>query len=374
MKKILRTYAPGFMTRSSAEHRAYTLIELLVAASITAAIAGVIAVLVSNISNTWTRTAGRLSADAQARIALDQITQDLEGAIYRDDGNTWMAANILDTTTNATGLWVNAQTTSNAKPNGSNGSLLLSTPSIADARYGLAGTWLRFFTMRRGSNIISTSSPLVDTISAPVAVSYQIVRRRTSAANLNLNTGYFLHRSEVRPSSSGTSPGVIESGYSFLPTSAYQVNTAGNTGSITGDPRSVLVPGSVTNLDSILADNVIDFGIRAYVRDPNGGLRLIFPADALGKPTGTASTRLIGLISPSAPLSGLNFSQHFPVVIDVMIRVLTDEGVRQIANMEKSPALTRPTQYLTPAAWWWAVATANSRVYTRRIVIKTEPL
>ena len=374
MKKILRTSIPELMPRSLAEHRAYTLLELLVAASITAAIAGVIAVLVSNISNTWTRTAGRLSADAQARIALDQITQDLEGAIYRDDGNTWMAANILDTTTNATGLWVNAQTTSNAKPNGSNGSLLLTTPSIADARYGLAGTWFRFFTTRRGSNIISTSAPLVDTISAPVAVSYQIVRRRTSASNLNLNTGYFLHRSEVRPSSSGTSPGVIESGYSFLPTSFYQVNTAGNTGSITGDPRSVLVPGSVTNLDSILADNVIDFGIRAYVRDPNGGLRLIFPADALGKPTGTASTRLVGIISPTAPLSASNFSQHFPVVVDVMIRVLTDEGVRQIANMEKSPALNRPTQYLTPAAWWWAVATANSRVYTRRIVIKSEPL
>ena len=58
-----------------------------------------------------------------------------------------------------------------------------------------------------------------------------------------------------------------------------------------------------------------------------------------------------------------------------MIRVLTDEGARQIANMEKSPAqpATRPTQYPSNAAWWWAVVTANSRVYTRRIVLAAEP-
>ena len=360
--------------RPKSGRRGFTLVELLVAAAITAAMAGGIAVIVGNVSGTWARSAGRLDADAQARLALDQITLDLQSALYRDDGNVWLAANILDTTATS-GLWTNAQTAANAKPNGANGSLALTAPSIADARFGQAGTWLRFFTTRRGSNTATTLATTADTLSAPVAVGYQIIRRRTSAATLNQNTGYFLHRAEVRPGANGTGQGVLESGYSLI-AAAYNTTSAGNTGATTGDPRSLRAPGSATNLDSILADNVVDFGIRAYVRDSAGGLRLIFPADANGRPTGSATTTLVGLLPAAAPLTGTNFNQHFPAVVDVMIRVLTDEGARQIANLEKSPAqpATRPTQYPTNAAWWWAVVTANSRVYTRRIVLAAEPL
>ena len=368
-------HAARAASRPNLGRRGFTLVELLVAAAITAAMAGGIAVIVANVSGTWSRSAGRLDADAQARLALDQITLDLQSALYRDDGNVWLAASILDNTGNAGVLWTNAQTAANAKPNGANGSLALTAPSIADARFGLAGAWLRFFTTRRGSNTATTLATTADTLSAPVAVGYQIIRRRTSAAALNQNTGYFLHRAEVRPGANGTGQGVLESGYSLV-APAYNITSAGNTGATTGDPRSLRAPGSATNLDSILADNVVDFGIRAYVRDSTGGLRLIFPADANGRPTGSATTTLVGLLPAATPLTGTNFNQHFPAVVDVMIRVLTAEGARQIANLEKSPAqpATRPTQYPSNAAWWWAVVTANSRVYTRRIVLAAEPL
>ncbi len=354
--------------------RAFTLLELLVAASITVVISGFFFAIVRNVGTTWTRASGRLGADAQARLVLDQLALDLQGALFRDDGHVWFAADILDTNGNS-GLWVAAQTPNNAKPAGST-SLVLNSPSIADARFGLAGVWLRFFTTSRGTN--TTANPA--TISAPVAVGYQVVRRFTATNPLNQNTAYLLHRAEVRPGAVSSRLGVLESGYD-LTAAAYTTGGANNDGSSTGDPRSVQAPGTnagTRNLDSIIADNVVDFGIRCYVRDATqpGGLRLIFPASAAGVPGGTAATRLRSSLPSSVPAASGNATSPFPDVVDVMIRVLTDDGAELIANLEKSPAQppTRPQKYLNNAAWWWGVVQENSRVYTRRIVLRAQPL
>ena len=40
----------------------------------------------------WDRSAGRLRVAAEARLGLDQIEQDLQAAIFRADGNVWLAA------------------------------------------------------------------------------------------------------------------------------------------------------------------------------------------------------------------------------------------------------------------------------------------
>ena len=367
-------------------HRAFTLVELLVASSVTVLLVGFIVAVVSNVSGFWTRSSGRLSAESQARYALDQLTLDLQSAQFRDDGNAWMAANILDATTNATGLWTNAQTAGNAKPVGANGSLILSNVYISDSRFGLAGTWLRFFTSRRGKNDGTSTVTLADTASAPVAVGYQIVRRRTSSTATNLNTAYFLHRAEARPGSNGTRPGVIESGFNIT-APAYTTSTAANNnGTVTGDPRGIRVPGSATNLDAVLAENVIDFGIRCYVRDPSraDGLRIIFPALAVVgagntvvlQPGYTANfpqpTRLLSTLPPSTPVTVTNFDTLFPEVADVMIRVLTDEGATLIAAYETG-RLTPPAGR-TNAQYWWDLALAHSQVFTRRINLRVQSL
>lgn len=374
----------------------FTVLELLVAAVITAVLGGFLVVIISNVSSTWTRTSGRLSADAQARSVLDQLAMDLQGAMFRDDGNVWLAASVLDTTANS-GLWQPAFR--NPKPAGAPRSLAMTAPNLADARYGHAGVWLRFFTTRRGVNSATNTTTTLATTSAPVAVSYQLVRRYTATNPANTaSQAYLLHRSEVRPAAlvagATSRPGVLESGYNIITGAAYTTaNVATNNASVTGDPRTIRTPGTATgtrNLDSVVADNVIDFGIRCYVRDTAspGGLRVVFPAsiqNTLDGPTtilvNAATSNLRSSLPSNLPTTDPNFSalynQVFPDVVDVMIRILSEDGARLIDNMEKNqtPAPTAPVKYNSNAQqWWWGVAQENSRVYTRRILLNAKPL
>jgi hypothetical protein len=211
-------------------------------------------VIVMNVSSTWSRASSRLGADAQARIVLDQIQLDLQGALYRDDGNVWMAAEVLNNSNGVSTLWQIAQR--NPKPVGG---LSLDIPAtrtdlrtdergrLDRSRFGAAGVWLRFFTSNRGSNA-STA-----TMSAPVAVGYQIVRRFTATNPANLNTAYLLHRSEARPATTSGRIGVLEAGYNITSSNYTSSTSSTNSGGITGDPRSIMVPGAVRNLDSIFA-------------------------------------------------------------------------------------------------------------------------
>ncbi|MEN9635755.1 MAG: hypothetical protein RL077_4159, partial [Verrucomicrobiota bacterium] len=69
--------------------------------------------------------------------------------------------------------------------------------------------------------------------------------------------------------------------------------------------------------------------------------------------------------------------QPFPDVVDIMVRILTEEGAQLIATIEKvqNPALVVPAKYNSNAQeWWWAIAQENSRVYTRRVVINAKSL
>jgi hypothetical protein len=136
----------------------------------------------------------------------------------------------------------------------------------------------------------------------------------------------------------------------------------------------VLVPGTTRTLDAVIGDNVIDFGIRAYARDAAapGGLRLLFPATAAGA-LSNAPAALQSRLPPGTPATASTYNRIFPDVIDVMVRILTDAGAEQIANLEKvqTPALAVPQRYNGNAQlWWWGVAAENSRVYTRRIVLR----
>ena len=386
----MRLRPPFPLSAPSRRARGFTLLELLVAVGVTAAVALFIVAIVSNVSSFWTRSAGRMTAEAQARFILDQIALDLGGAIFRDDGNVYLAANIVSTANGNPGTpWQIAP--SNAKQVGGVSLDLAATRTdlpasvrgqFSYARYSNGGAWLRFFTTRRGTNDAASATTALSTASAPVAVGYQLLRRFTATSTVapgGTRTGYMLHRVEARAAAVNGRPGVFESGYQIT-SAAYTTSTATtNNGAQTGDPRTIQVVSTNThNLDSVIGENVVDFGVRAYVRDARQptGLRLVFPAsDSNGTISTVATARLISSLPANTTPTSANFNQVFPDVIDVMVRILTDEGARLIAAYEANPA--------TPAAtglpngrnaqqYWWDIAEANSKVFTRRIVLNAK--
>lgn len=319
-----------------ASRGAFTLVELLVAATITALLAGFIVLVVANVSGFWTRNSGRLSTEAQARYVLDQLTLDLESALYRDDGSVWLAVDVL---TEAAGPLKPATALGTA--------LRYDAPDIAGATFGRSGSWLRFFTSKRGTNLTLAE------ISAPVAVGWRIVRR-TPTVN-SRDPRYFLHRAEVRPAQTGTAPGTLDAGFDIT-APAYGGTTPlpGDSGAA-GDPSSVRTPPR----DAIVGENVIDFGVRLYARDSTGNLAAIFPQAAS---TTHRASRPPGVGDPEA---------QFPEVADVMVRILTEEGARLIAGFEANPPrVTRPPSAATDAQYWWPLALAHSQVFTRRIALR----
>jgi type II secretory pathway pseudopilin PulG len=70
--------------------RAFTLIEIMVATVIMIVLVGLVIQITSEVLKVWTRSSGKLSANAEARIAMDMITQDLETAVFRNNGQQWL--------------------------------------------------------------------------------------------------------------------------------------------------------------------------------------------------------------------------------------------------------------------------------------------
>ena len=119
-----------------------------------------------------------------------------------------------------------------------------------------------------------------------------------------------------------------------------------------GTGRTLLRPGAL----QVLADNVIDFGVRfyGYTEDAVTGvtqLRRIFPDDAAD-------------FEFRAQFSSDSRRSRLPVVAEVLLRVLTPEGARKIAALEAGRI----------SGDWWEIATANSTVFTRRICLQTAAL
>jgi len=327
-----------------AHRRGFTLLELLVAVTITLVLAGLMLMVVTNTLTLWLRTQDKFSTASQAKLLLDLVERDLQAAAFRKDGGTWLAVDVVNTPATLTnhGWLVPA---SALKPATSESQRLLpgtvggATPQISDARFGLSGAWLRFIT----TNVESGGS-------LPVAVSYQIARRPLSgaiSAASQADVRYTLFRAAVSPANT-------LAGGNGVTASAYGSSSVAPTGS-----RNLPTVTNPNSSDAI-ATNVVDFGIWLYVRDTTtGGLRRIFPAD---------NSDLAHMAQDTGAATDAN---RFPDVADVMVRILTEQGATLLAQMESGAGLvTRPPKYASDAEWWWAVVEANSHVYTRRIEVR----
>jgi hypothetical protein len=292
----------------------------------------------------WKGAQDAFTTDTEAKLVLDTLERDLQAALFRANSATWLAVDVISTPASLSNHgW---RTTGTTKPSTSE-SLNVLPPdvggvaaTIADARFGLSGAWLRFLTTNVESKGATNPGG-----SQPTAVSYQIARRplsgSISASNL-ATVRYTLFRSAV---ANDTTLAI-----------GADVSAAGYGSSTSGFPaarsaRSLTNP----NTADAIASNVIDIGAWLYTRNSANELVRIFPATDGD------------VIHTAASLA------DFPDVVDVMIRVLTEEGAKAIEAIESgSGAIVRPGGS-TAEQWWWSVAEANSRVYVRRIQLKGGP-
>lgn len=328
------------MRRGSSE--AFTLLELLVAVTLTLGIAAVMLAVTSSTLSLWRRTQDTFTTTSQAKLALDLIERDLQTGVFRRDASTtWLAVNV----TNSTGGLANRgwQFAARMKPATAD-SLRLApdatggrNPSVADARFGLSGAWLRLI----ATNVASSGS-------LPVAVAYQIARRPVSGSNVSTTNAaevrYSLFRSAVAADVTFVTGNDVLTGYA----------SSSETAPATRSAASLMNPNTTGD---ILLPNVVDFGAWLHLRESDGGLRRVFPAGA-GDLTHTARDA-----------GGAADGNRYPQVVDVMIRVLSEEGARQLAAMEQG-RLSRPAGYASDAAWWWAVVETHSTVHVRRVEMK----
>lgn len=322
--------------KCSSPRSGFTLIELMVAVTITLVLAGVMVVVTTGTLNLWRRAQDDFTTTAQARLALDFLERDLHSALFRPTGQTWLAVDVINSAASLTNHgWL---TTAASKPGTSDSLRCLPdnvdgiAPTIAAARFGLSGAWFRFV----GVNLESNGS-------LPVAISYQVARRPVSGAVVSTTTAdvrYGLFRAAVSTSNT------FSAGYDL---------TSSTYASTSNTPGSSRIASTLTNPNTgdLLATNVVDFGVWLYSRNTAGALTLIYPTG--NSDTTHAATTAAG----------------FPAVADVMVRVLTEEGAKLLDAMENSGgAVSRPADYATDAEWWWAVVEAHSRVVVRRVEIK----
>lgn len=293
--------------------------ELLTAAALSAVIALALLGATRTALEFAHRSRDRLVAEDAAERIFEQLELDLAGARWRDDGRTWLAATI-QTDSARSGRWLEG-----GKP--AEGSLRIDGSDLSGARFGVAGTWLRFFSGRRGSHSRTGAK------GAPAVVGYQLIRRPGAAGEEDGR--YFFFRTE------STAEAASEAGYD-LDAAAY----------LTSDDRDGAVGNVVSPRDGqVLAENVIDFGVELHGwRTGSAGrsdLVQLFPRDEggleyrAGSPTADGATAAM------------------PAVADVMVRMVSESGASRLAALESGRMNGE----------WWTVAEAHSFVFTRRILL-----
>lgn len=308
----------GLRRTNYAGKHGFTIIELLVAVGVTALLVSLMLGIVVNITKGWNRSSGSLESGNQARLVLDQISSDLQAAIMRRDTNIWLAAVVQSSKPVD---WSGSGTNTYLAPTGA-------TAKLEDYRFGPYGVWLSFFSTVPGTNVDLT------TLSAPRAVSYQILRLPVVAGSSEVR--YQMFRSEVRPDLTFTA------GYNLLSTNY----TSGS--NLNNAPYSIRSP----ERSNVIANNVVDFGVRLYV---SGTTTPRFPISATDVFLATTDTT-----------KGTNLG--YPNAVEVFVRILSVEGAQQLALFENPPS------GYTPTGTWWDIVEANSRVYTRRVEIKGSSL
>ncbi len=358
------------------------MLELIVAVSVTAVLSGMLLLISNQVLETKSKSSAELERNQLAHFILDQIQEDLQCALFRNDGNIWMAISLLSDKSNSS-VWMEAPKSELGKPSLDSLRIIESdwpTDDLLDAeidplgqgpleksRFGVAGTWLRFFSQT------PELDPTLKNQGAARAIAYQIVRYGITDS-ITSRQRYQLFRSDV------SAKNTFEAGYNLYPnlensgygSSASQASLDPNDLSTPRIPYTIINPiiseGSDYPATSFcLGTNVIDFGIRAYYLEENslgtGNLVQIFPVIDLDSPGNLLTDEFFATSHKTYQSINDPLFYQFPDVIDVMVRVISEEGARILESYENGEIPNNENIN------WWSIAEEHSKSYIRRVKI-----
>ncbi len=381
----------GFSAIAQGRVTAFTLLELLVAMTVAGMLLTLASSLAVQATALWQRASGALTARLQADLIFDRIIQDLQGAVLARDGNVWMAATFQSVPQSPTGDsgMVDATWTGRVKPAletqddpASSLRVVGEDEPFSRSRFGQAGVWLRLFTTQP-----DTQADLHN-LSAPRAVAYQVVRRHltasaTAPATSDTPVRYFLYRSSARPASTDGSRGnsTFDVGYDLFSSGPGPTYSQGDASQI-DHVGNIRTP---RRYEQIIGNNVIDFGVRCWVRDEQSGkLAPCFPAvrEDGTQVRGFAATLRDGVwreagVPPvwggGSPIAADEMTHGFPERVDVFVRILTEEGAQVIEAYEKE-RVARPMETRGDDHGWWVLAERHSRVFVTSVRLLSHAL
>lgn len=298
----------------SVAKRAFTLIEIMVATVIMIVLVGLVIQITSEVLKVWTRSSGKLSANAEARIAMDLITQDLETAVFRNNGQQWLRVEAPKNTEESGGSLYTNQTVS----------LKLFSPALDRDKYEADGI-----------------TPIPGDI---CAVGYRLAYKK-SYDGANAPEVYALYRRVTDPRETFNNymgPGL-------------------------NDPQLALTnptlwadfgDDSITDDSNYLAGNIIEFKILIYEQPATvGGLVVPVNATPEGKLEENRDYAYGG-----DPDSDDAVSTEQLLYADIILTVVSDQGLEMLNNLGKIPE--------GPAE----VVQQHGETFTRRVNFMAHPL
>lgn len=341
----------------TAKRRAASLVELLLALTLTMALGGgMVTWVVHSLAQVATVT-DRITMARSAEAIFLQIQRDLSGLVMPPENGVGLAVTLQSQLQSGRGdaAVVDAEWPVGAKP--AEGSLRLQSGPASELRFGQAGVWWRFFTQ------IPDTGEGLSNLSAPRAVSYQIVRRRlvanaSAAGGSRTPVGYLLYRGAARPAgplgaddNSCFAVGYDLLNYAYAEPDASRIDNVGNVRT----PR---------RFEQLLACDVVDFGVRVWVADDVRGEVMVFPASDLesflGRRWPAHEGPRVEAPLPDGQAEELRRRsiEGRPVRIDVVLRLLTPTGARRLRSLEQQSGGLG-------ASAWWAMVERESRVFVR---------
>ena len=296
---------------------AFTLIEIMVATVIMIVLTGLVIQITSEVLKVWSRSSGKLSANAEARIVMDLLTQDLETAVFRNNGQRWLEAKTKDI---ASVAGYQTQTIN----------LLLFSPAL--------------------------DRPLEDKNSKDIpgdicAVQYELVYQNpvnggTSKAEDNM---FALHRRVIDPS-----------------TTFNRIMGAGKQETFASWAEDIVTPVVTISLDpypapedpqNYLAGHVANFIVEFYVIDNDGDeVKVPSPINFGG------TTPTVG--------SGATADLAFPLAYaEISLTILSDEGTKLLQNLAANRGGTG-----FDSGDGGGIVRQHGEVFTRRVNLLARPL